>query len=123
MRERITTYATEQLACVPDAVFAEYPDYLVLRHPLSNKWAAILMDIPTEKINAGGPEHIDVMNVKLDPFLVASLKGEPGYAPAWHMSKTHWLTVRLDGSVPFDQTCALLDMSYELVGPKKHRKK
>ena len=24
---------------------------------------------------------------------------EPGIFPSWHMNKTHWLTVALDGSV------------------------
>ena len=34
------------------------------------------------------------------------------------MNKTHWLTVRLDGSVPAERVRDLLDQSYELTKKK-----
>ena len=115
LRKQVLAYAAERLGCVLDSPFAKTPDYVVLRHPLNNKWAGIVMDIPARYIQVGGDEIIDIMNVKLDPGLVAALRGEEGYAPAWHMSKQHWLTVRLDGSVEFEKVCALLEMSCDLV--------
>jgi len=58
--------------------------------------------------------------------LTISLKCEPGQAlflrdlypavrPGYHMNKTHWNTVTLDGSVPEDEVRGMIDDSYELV--------
>lgn len=46
----------------------------------------------------------------------------PGFFPAYHMDKTHWITVALDGTVSDDDIMMLLDMSYELTLPKKRKK-
>ena len=55
-----------------------------------------------------------------------NLKAEPGHAlalrdlhasvlPGYHMNKTHWNTVLLDGSVPSSEIEAMVDHSYALV--------
>ena len=60
-----------------------------------------------------------------DPLHV-SLKCEPGQAmflrdmypavrPGYHMNKTHWNTVTLDGTVPDEEVRAMIDDSYDLV--------
>lgn len=36
------------------------------------------------------------------------------FFPGYHMNKKHWFTVLLDGSVPDDEICRLLDESYVL---------
>ena len=121
LRNDVLDFATRQLGCTPDSPWPDKPGYLVLRHPQNGKWAGIIMDIPARCIAIGGDEVIEIVNVKLDPVLVSALRTEEGYAPAWHLNKTHWLTVRLDGSVSADKVCALLEMSFNLVGPKTGR--
>lgn len=60
-----------------------------------------------------------------DPLQI-SLKCEPGQAmflrdlypavrPGYHMNKTHWNTVTLDGTVPDEEVLAMIDDSYDLV--------
>ena len=39
----------------------------------------------------------------------------PAVRPAWHMSKRHWNTVTLDGSVPGDVLAEMIRASYALV--------
>ncbi len=39
---------------------------------------------------------------------------EPGIFPGWHMNKSHWLTVVLDGMVEDEKIRFLVAMSYEL---------
>jgi len=46
------------------------------------------------------------------PRLIRSVDGiDPGY----HMSKKHWVTVRLDGTVPTEHVCELIAESHALV--------
>ena len=58
--------------------------------------------------------------------LTISLKCEPGQAllwrdvypavrPGYHLNKTHWNTVTLDGSIPEAEVWGMIDDSYDLV--------
>ena len=97
----------------------KYPGYAVFRHRGNRKWFALLMSIPQNKLELAGSGLTDVLNVKCDPILMGSLRKEPGVYPAYHMDKGHWITIALDGNISDDKIKWLLDLSYELTGPKK----
>ena len=82
-----------------------------------------MMDIPKNKLGLQGEENLEVVNFKCDPILIGALREEPGFFPAYHMSKDSWITVALDGSVSDDKIKMLLDMSYETTAPKTRKKK
>lgn len=103
----------------PEYLFAAYPDIAVLRHPLSRKWFAVVEPVSRQTMNAPGEGDIDVLNLKCHPMMVSALLQEPGFRPAYHMSKVHWISVLLDSGVDMEQILTLIDMSYDLVGPKK----
>ena len=46
------------------------------------------------------------------PRLIRSV---PGIDPGYHMSKKHWVTVRLDGTVPAGHVCELIAESHAIV--------
>ena len=68
-------------------------------------------------------EMLDILNLKCDPVLIASLRGAPGLLPAYHMNKENWITAALDGSAPEDKLRLVLDMSYTATAPKLRKKK
>lgn len=56
------------------------------------------------------------VSLKCDPDLAVALRARhPAITPGYHLSKRHWNTVALDGSVPDDELLDLIDHSYELV--------
>lgn len=57
---------------------------------------------------------IDVMNVKLDPELITSIKNTKGFAPAYHMNKTHWVSIEIS-KVSETKIKTLIDMSFNNV--------
>ena len=54
------------------------------------------MDIPKNKLGLQGEEMLEVVDFKCDPILIGTLREEPGFFPAYHMSKDSWITVALD---------------------------
>ena len=54
-----------------------------------------------------------LVSLKCDPLLSGSLRAEPGFFPAYHMSKEHWISVLLD-TVDDEKLRFLIDMSWEL---------
>lgn len=109
-------------------VRADYPfeedfETGVFRHVDSGKWFGIAMNIPYTKIVTGREGSVDVVNLKCAPEVIESIAGiEPGIYRAYHMNKTHWLTVALDGSCDDETISWLLGISYDLTRTKIKRK-
>ena len=117
----------EELVFDTLGVRADYPfdeDFTtaVFRHTGTGKWFALAMNISERKIGHDGNEHIDVVNLKCAPEVIESLAGiEPGIYRAYHMNKTHWLTVAL-AECDNDTISWLLGISYDLTKIKSKRK-
>ena len=55
-------------------------------------------------------------NVKCEPELAIELREQyTCVLPGYHMSKKHWNTVLIDGSIPDKLLCQWIDESYQLV--------
>ena len=58
-------------------------------------------------------------NVKCDPDEALELREQyDSILPGYHMNKTHWNTVIVDGSLSASLLKSLMDASYDLVKPK-----
>lgn len=59
------------------------------------------------------------LSLKCDPERAIELREKfPAIQPGYHMSKVHWNTVMLDGSLNRDFVLKLIDHSYQLVVDK-----
>ncbi len=113
-RDSILNYVYENFGTKPDYPWEKDPKSAVLRHKRSGKWYGLIMEIPGEKVGLTEKELVDVLNIKGEPEMISQLAVQKGFAPAYHMNKTHWLTVILDGSVPETEVYNLIDISYEM---------
>ena len=116
LREYIFRYADEQYGSQPEYLWQKYPGYAVLRHKGHSKWYAVIMNVERSKLGLAGSGAVDLLDVKCDKVLIGSLLGNNGFLPAYHMNKSNWITVLLDGSVSTEEITFLLDMSYKLTG-------
>ena len=124
MREKIFKYVKDQYKTEPDYPFSTFPDYPVLRHGDNGKWLALIMNVPREKLGLKGEERVDIVNVKLgDPVLVNMLVQRPGYFYGYHISRSNWISILLDGTVPFDEICQWIDESYAVTASKQKKQK
>lgn len=115
--QRVIRYAEDTYGVEPEFLWAKSPQNAVLRHRNGGKWFAALLNVRKKQLGIPGEGRVDIINVKCDPKLAASLLDGTSRLPAYHMNKEHWITLLLDGSVPADELHALLDMSYELTRP------
>ncbi|MBR6207021.1 MAG: MmcQ/YjbR family DNA-binding protein [Oscillospiraceae bacterium] len=117
-KERLLLAAADAYGVEGDHPFSGDSVTTVLRHSVSRKWFALIMHIPRDRLEPGGTGFVDVVNLKNSPLMMGSLIREPGIFPAYHMSRSSWISVVLDGTVPDDTLLALLDMSYQLTSSK-----
>lgn len=120
-RERIIEHIRDRYAAEPEHLWARYPNYAVFRQPTSRKWFAIIMDVARKSIDLEGEGTADVMDVKCGQALVGSLLAQEGFRPAYHMSKSSWISVLLDETVPDEQIFPLIELSYDSVAPKARK--
>ncbi len=113
----------KHISCVYNAnaehLWQKYPSFAVYRHKKGRKWFAVIMELPRVKLGLSGEGTVNVVNLKCDPLLIGSLLQEKGIIRGYHMNKTHWITVLLDGTVHDDKIKWLLDISFKLTGGKQ----
>ncbi len=107
----------------PEYLWSSSPDSAVFRHTENGKWFGVLMRVSAEKLprlretGTGGTEFVNILNLKCEPELAAALAaGKRGIFPAYHMNKTHWISVCLNGSVSEEELDSLIELSFELAG-------
>ena len=79
-------------------VSAEYPwavspENAVFRHRENKKWFALLLRVTGDKLGCPGTAPVWILNVKCDPLMIGSLCSMEGIYPAYHMNKTHWISI------------------------------
>ena len=96
----------------PDTPFDDF-DSEVFRIKESKKWFALYMSVPSAKFGLSGDKD-DVINLKCPPQISADFIDYVSVFPAYHMNKTHWISILL--SRADDEKIKLLtDVSYNAV--------
>ena len=106
-RNEVLDDARDTLSVEADCPFAPPSDALVLRCPTNRKWFAILLR------RAEG----ELLCIRTGA-LTGSLLIQPGFVPAYHMNKEHWISIILDGSMKDVDIRRLIEESFALTAPK-----
>ena len=92
------------------------PDTAVLRHEDNQKWYAILMRIPWDRLDKGRDGLVESVNLKHDQ--VADLLSQNGIYPAFHMNKRYWISLPLDDTLTDEKVLELFERSWFLTSKK-----
>lgn len=127
MREKIFEYVKNKYGTEPDYPFKSGRTpiaYPVLRHEDNRKIIALFMDVSMDKPVLDGTERVDIINVKMgDPLLADMLSQQTGYFHGYHISRGNWISILLDGTVPFEDICRWIDESYVVTASKQKKQK
>ena len=110
--KRIMAQVQEKYGNQLEYLWEKSPDTAVLRHEDNQKWYAVVMRIPWDKLEKGREGLVETVNLKHDQ--VADLLSKKGIYPAFHMNKRYWLSLTLDDSLSDDDVLDLLEISWNL---------
>ena len=122
-RNELINYISESYGTDADYPFMQYPDVAVFRHANNKKWFAVVMNVRKSKLGLNDEGAVDILNLKCDPIISGSIRSEKGFYSAYHMSKTNWISVALDGSADDEKIKWLIDISFELTAKKIKNKR
>lgn len=120
-RDTVYEYAERMYGSLPEHLWTTFPLYSVFRRTDNKKWYAIIMNIQRNKLGLPGDEYVDVIDVKCDPETRDALLAQPGFLPAYHLSRKTWITALLDGTVDSDTLLGLIDQSYAIASGRKQK--
>ena len=114
--KRIMAKVQEKYGNQLEYLWEKSPDTAVLRHEGNQKWYAVLMRIPWDKLEKGREGLVEAVNIKHDQ--VADLLSKRGIYPAFHMNKRYWLSLALDDSLQDEEALELIERSWNLTVKK-----
>ena len=114
--KRIMTKVQEKYGNQLEYLWEKSPDTAVLRHEDNQKWYAVVMRIPWDKLEKGREGLVEAVNIKHDQ--VADLLSKRGIYPAFHMNKRYWLSMALDDTLSDEMVLELIERSWNLTVKK-----
>ncbi len=119
-RKQLFAYIKEKYKASPEYLWRRFPGYAVFRHGDNQKWFALVMDVPGNKLGLETEEMVDILNVKIsDPLLADILVRQEGFFRGYHIRKGNWLSILLNGTVEFDEISKWLEESYTTTASAK----
>lgn len=113
IRERIDAYTKEKYGIDPEILPFSHEEYEIYRHTENGKWFAVFIVKERSAFGLEGDGTAEILCVKIkDPFFADILMQQPGYLRGYPSSKWNWVSMVLDGTVPFEDICRWLDESY-----------
>lgn len=123
LRKEVLAFIKKEYGVEAEYPWARYPENEVFRHEDNQKWFALIMPVKKKYLGMKGEGYVDIINVKLDSMLIDMLRQQEGFLPAYHMNKSNWISIRLDGSVSLEQIYNLISQSYIATAGKKDKAK
>lgn len=120
-RDEIFDWVKKEYGTIPEYQWVKFQNYAVLRNK-DDKWYGIIMDVPKNKFGIDSDDIVDVIDVKADKMLIDMLAGTPGFYRAYHMNKSRWISIFLDGTVADETIKNMIADSYEKTSKKKKKK-
>ena len=114
--KRIMAQVQEKHGNQLEYLWEKSPDTAVLRHEDSQKWYAVLMRIPWDRLDKGREGLVEAVNLKYDQ--VTDLLSQNGIYPAFHMNKRYWISLPLDDTLTDEKVLELFERSWFLTSKK-----
>ena len=114
----VIEYARNTYGDELEFLWEKSPKNAILRRKDNRKWYAALLTISESKLGAFPDEEIEVLDLRAAPEAIPDMVDGKRVFAGYHMNKKHWITLPLDGTLPAEEICAMLDTSYALAKGK-----
>lgn len=116
--QSVIEYARNTYGDELEFLWEKSPKNAILRRKDNRKWYAALLTISKSKLGAFPDEEIEVLDLRAAPEAIPDMVDGKRVFAGYHMNKKHWITIPLDGTLPAEEICAMLDTSYALAKGK-----
>lgn len=108
----IISYVQSRYNDKPLFLWRKSPQNAVWKRQDTGKWYGVLMVLPKRRLGFDSDDTAEILDLRAADESIEDILADGKYLPGYHMSKKHWFTVCLNGSVPTDEICRRIDSSY-----------
>ncbi len=122
-REQLEAYVKQKYNVEPEQLPFNHEDYAIFRHPDSGKWFAVFIVKSCREFGLAGEGDAEIVSLKVhDPSLADLLMQRPGFLRGYPSINWNWISIVLDGTIPFEEVCTWMDESYQTTISKAKNK-
>lgn len=112
LTKNLVAYVRAKYGDELEFLWEKYPNAAIVRRKDTQKWYALIMEISERKLGLDSDNLVEILDLRGNPDELKNLVDGEKYFAGYHMNKKSWLTIRLDGSISFDEICTRIDESY-----------
>ncbi len=112
--QQIIQYVNGKYGDQLEFLWQKFTNNAVLRRHDNDKWYALLIGLPKNKLGIKGDEMVEIIDVRIQPEVITQLIDNKQFFAGYHMNKKHWMTICLDSGVPTQNIINYIDNSYNL---------
>lgn len=116
--QEIIHYIAEEYGDELEYLWQNSPGYAIWRNKSNNKWYALLMAIPAKRLGLDSDELLEIIDLRYQKADLPKLLDGEKFLPGYHMNKSNWFTIVLDGRVDTGELKSLIDNSHQISSTK-----
>lgn len=103
--QRLIHYIKETYEEELEFLWLKCPSNAIWRRKDTGKWYGALLRVSKRKLGIESDESVEILNLRISSTVLENLINHQTYFPAYHMNKKNWISLILDGSLPFEEVC------------------
>lgn len=112
--QKLIEYVSNTYGDELEFLWEKFSDNAVWRRKDNQKWYAVMLTVKKNKLGLLSDERVEIIDLRAAAEDIDNSVDNEKFFRGYHMNKKHWITMRLDGSVPLDEIQKMLDASYKL---------
>ena len=112
--KELIKYVKEKYNDDLEYLWENFPNNAVWRNKDNQKWYAAILTCKESHFGSSSDNIIEIIDLKYQKEDIKNIIDNKKIYPGYHMNKSSWITIKLDGSVPTKEIYNLIDNSYFL---------
>lgn len=112
--QELIKYVKEKYNDELEYLWEKFPNNAIWRNQINQKWYGAILVIPEKKLGNGSDELIEIIDLRYQKEQIIDFIDNQKIFPGYHMNKSNWITIKLDGSISTTEIISLIDNSYNL---------
>lgn len=100
-------------------LWEKFDDNGIWRNKNNKKWYAALLTVKATYFNIDSNDIIEVIDLRYEKGKTSNIIDNKKIFPGYHMNKSSWITIKLDGSMDNLELFKLIDNSYNIISNSK----
>lgn len=112
--KEVLKYIKDKYGDKEEYLWEKFPETAAIRNKKNNKWYAVIMVIEESKLGIDRGNKVEIIDLRYGKDSINNIIDNKQIFPGYHMNKSSWITIKLDGSLKLKEIYKFIDISYNI---------